>query len=110
MSGDYVKVFTKGLQSALESTSIENGKLRFTVDSGRLYLDHNTSRIAISGVVTGFTDSEIRNLSTPLPLSLKKLVIFKINFVIGLINHLSKNEAIKLPNPLFFFFIYLFLI
>lgn len=67
MSGDYVKVFTKGLQSALESTSIENGKLRFTVDSGRLYLDHNTSRIAISGVVTGFTDSEIRNLSTPLP-------------------------------------------
>ena len=33
------KVLSKGRQSALDNTPIENEKLRFTVDTGRLFLD-----------------------------------------------------------------------
>lgn len=66
MSNNYMKIFTKGLQSALDTTSVEDGKLRFVIDSGKLYLDNNTDRISISNVITGYTDSEIQSLQDPL--------------------------------------------
>ena len=53
------KILTKGLQSSLNNTSVENGKLRFVTDAGRLYLDDSNSRKEISNVVTGMTEAQI---------------------------------------------------
>ena len=67
MSNDYTQILTKGLQSALGTQEIEDGVLRFTTDTGRLYLDNGTSeRIPISNVVTGMTEQQIINLQNPL--------------------------------------------
>lgn len=64
-------VLTKGLQSSLASTPIEDGKLRFTTDTGRLYLDtvegEAKSRIRISSVEDSYTEEEILALIAPLP-------------------------------------------
>ena len=63
----YEYTYTKGLQSELESLDIGDDILRFTVDTNRLYFDQNNTRTLISNVITGFTDTEIHNLSAYLP-------------------------------------------
>ena len=40
----YSEILTKGLKSALATTEIENGKLRFATDTGELFLDDNNNR------------------------------------------------------------------
>lgn len=59
------QVLTKGLQSDLDNTAVENGLLRFTTDTGRLYLDVNDERLPISNVVIGLTEAQIKALSNP---------------------------------------------
>lgn len=61
------KILTKGLQSSLNNTSVENGKLRFVTDAGRLYLDDSNSRKEISNVVTGMTEAQILGQLVYLP-------------------------------------------
>ena len=57
---EYNRIFTKGLQSALNNTPIEDGKLRFTTDTGRLYLDivegGNKSLARISAIEDVYTE------------------------------------------------------
>lgn len=65
---DNTYILTKGLQSDLNSTDIVDGMLRFTTDTGRLYLDiGTTSRILISETVDLYTEDEIKELLAPLP-------------------------------------------
>lgn len=69
---DNDSILTKGLQSSLATQEIEDGKLRFTTDTGRLYLDIKEeespgSRVLISETVDLYTEYEIFNLLAPLP-------------------------------------------
>lgn len=65
----YPQFLTRGLSTNLNSTTIEDGKIRFTTDEGKLYIDYgtgaNAKRFAISDVVTGLTEAQIRALASP---------------------------------------------
>ena len=64
-------ILTKGLESALANTPIEDGKLRFTTDTGNLYLDvvegQSSKRRPISEIIQGMTEEEIFNTLAALP-------------------------------------------
>ena len=68
---DYIQVLTKGLESSLNTTEIEDGKLRFTTDTRNLYLDLVESgvkrRIKISDIDDTLTEEEIFSTLAPLP-------------------------------------------
>lgn len=68
---DYIQVLTKGLESSLDTTEIEDGKLRFTTDTRNLYLDLVESgvkkRIKISDIDNTLTEEEIFSILAPLP-------------------------------------------
>ena len=69
MSGtlDNTSILTKGLQSSLNETAIVDGMLRFTTDTGRLYLDVGTDRVLISETVDLYTETQIKQILAPLP-------------------------------------------
>lgn len=68
----YEKMLTKGLKTSLSSTPIEDGKLRYTTDTGECFLDFKDSkdgtlkRLKISDIVFGYKEAEIKYLKTPL--------------------------------------------
>ena len=66
----YQQNLTKGLESSLQSQLIENGKLRFTKDTGRLFVDLVegvvSKRIKISEVINDKTEDQIINLVGPI--------------------------------------------
>lgn len=68
---EYNGILTKGIQSDLDKTPIEDGKLRFVTDTGRLYLDTKSDdesrRIRISDIVDDMTEEQILSLLAPLP-------------------------------------------
>lgn len=67
----YNNILTKGLQSNLNSTEIEDGKLRFTIDTGRLFLDVDDStkkeRVRISDIEDSLTEAQIFAIIAPMP-------------------------------------------
>ena len=67
----YKNILTKGLQSMLSSTPIEDGKLRFTEDTGNLFLDlvngESKKRVKISDIIDDQTEAEIAEILAPLP-------------------------------------------
>ena len=68
----YNNILSKGLQSALNSTAIEDGKLRYTTDTANVYLDIAVSgttpvRVKISDIIQGMTEEEISEIIAPLP-------------------------------------------
>lgn len=58
---------TRGLESSLSRLSVVDGKLRFTTDTGRLFLDNGTERVEITDFVKGLSESQIKSIVTPLP-------------------------------------------
>ena len=67
----YNNILTKGLQSSLNSTPIQDGKLRFTTDTSNMYLDiapqgQTAVRIKLSDIITGYTEQQISGLLAPL--------------------------------------------
>ena len=64
-SSTYVKVLSKGLEANLPG--IEDGKLRFTTDTGRLFLDSDDKRTEITDFVKGLTEEQILATQSPLP-------------------------------------------
>jgi hypothetical protein len=64
---DNTSILTKGLQSDLNTTEIVDGMLRFTTDTGRLYLDVDSTRVLISETVDLYTEAQIKSLLAPLP-------------------------------------------
>ena len=71
MEIQYKKVLTRGIYSALEDTPVEDGKLRFTTDTGDLYLDNGDGdkgdRVKITDIVTGKKEEELNSELAPLP-------------------------------------------
>lgn len=63
----YDHILTKGLQSSLNSLEIDEGKLRYTTDTCRLYLDLASSRIRISDIIDTYTEAQILAIIAPLP-------------------------------------------
>ena len=63
----FSKVLSKGLQSALARTPIENGKIRFATDTGRLFIDENNVRIEITDFCKDYTEEGIKSIISPLP-------------------------------------------
>lgn len=59
-------IMSRGYQSSIDNTPIENGKLRFAIDSARLFMDLENSRIEFTDFVRGLTYNEIVSLSKPL--------------------------------------------
>ena len=62
---------TRGLESSLDKTPIEDGKLRYTVDTGKCFLDYVGEdnipvRIRISDIVFGNTEVEIKAIVNPM--------------------------------------------
>ena len=64
MPNTYNKILTKGPESILPS--IEDGKLRFTTDTGRLFIDGDNTRTEITDFVKGLTEAEIKSQLAPL--------------------------------------------
>ena len=64
---NYNNILTKGIQSSLESTKVEDGKLRYTIDTGNLYLDNGSTRVKISDIIMGMTENEIADIIALLP-------------------------------------------
>ena len=58
---------TRGSQSDVYNTTIQDGKIRFATDTGRLFIDVGTSRIEITDYVKGLTYAQIMALNNPLP-------------------------------------------
>lgn len=59
-------ILTRGSQSKIDSTPIEDGKLRFGIDSGRLFVDSKNARVEITDFVKGLSYQEIISLQSPL--------------------------------------------
>lgn len=61
-------IMTRGYQETIDNTAIQDGKIRFAVDSGRLFFDvGNSLRIEVTDYIKGLTLSDIANLKNPLP-------------------------------------------
>lgn len=63
----YEQHLTRGTMEKIETVQIEDGKLRFAADQGRLFLDLQNERIEFTDIIRGMTSSEIRALESPLP-------------------------------------------
>ena len=61
----YEKILSKGPEAYLPE--IVNGKIRFTTDTGKLFLDSDDKRIEITDFVKGKTEEEIIETESPLP-------------------------------------------
>lgn len=58
---------SRGLQKAIDKASIVDGKLRFAIDTRRIFLDTATERIEFTDNIKGLKYSEILALKSPLP-------------------------------------------
>ena len=67
MSINYKKILTKGYQSALSNTPVEDGKIRVATDTGQLFIDDNGTRTEVTDFVKGHTEEEILATIAPLP-------------------------------------------
>ena len=61
------KYLTKGTQLALDKVPINEGKIRITTDTGRMFIDTSDKRVEITDFVKGMTEEEIRDILAPLP-------------------------------------------
>ncbi len=70
-SSSYTQILTKGTQSELNNKAIEDGILRYTTDTGCLYLDikndTETKRLKISDIDNSKTEEQIFDIIAPLP-------------------------------------------
>jgi hypothetical protein len=64
-STTYNRILSKGIEADLPG--IKNGMLRFTTDTGRLFLDNGSTRIEITDFVKGKTKEQVLNTLAPLP-------------------------------------------
>lgn len=65
MVNTYDHILTKGPESALPVIP-EDGKLRLTTDTGRLFIDGQNSRTEVTDFVKGLTEAEIKSQLAPL--------------------------------------------
>ena len=58
---------SRGLQKAIDAASLIDGKVRFAIDTRRIFLDTATERIEFTDNIKGLKYSEILALKSPLP-------------------------------------------
>lgn len=63
----YEQHLSRGLQETIDKTPIVDGKLRFSVDQARIFIDLANERIEFTDFVKGLTVNEIKALTNPLP-------------------------------------------
>lgn len=63
----YEQHLTRGTMEKIKIVPVEDGKLRFAADQGRIFLDLENERIEFTDIIQGMTSSEIRSLESPLP-------------------------------------------
>lgn len=63
----FLKMFSKGFRSSLETSPIDNGTFKVATDTKQLFVDLDGERIELSDIVTGLTESEILDIWAPLP-------------------------------------------
>lgn len=63
----FLKMFSKGFRSSLETYPIDNGTFKVATDTKQLFVDLDGERIELSDIVTGLTESEILDIWAPLP-------------------------------------------
>ena len=66
MSTPYNQIFTRGLKENLPSAPIVDGKIRFATDTNELFIDFGVTRIQITDVIKGYTEEQVRAITTPL--------------------------------------------
>ena len=64
------KYLTRGLEASLANTPIEDGKLRYTIDTGRCYLDYmnennELKRVRITDIEFDYTEDQILTMTNP---------------------------------------------
>ena len=64
---DPKKILTKGTESALNNLPIDYGKLRFTTDTARIFLDLKDKRIEFTDIIRNYKEAEIKKIVAPLP-------------------------------------------
>ena len=58
----YSGLFTKGTQSVIDSTSIEDGKIRLSTDSHRLFFDFTgVGRIEVTDIIRQYTQAQLES-------------------------------------------------
>lgn len=68
MATKYSNILTKGLESVLQNTPIQAGKLRFTIDTRKLFLDNdNGERLEFTDFIKDLTEEQILDTLAPLP-------------------------------------------
>lgn len=67
MANVFNKLLTRGVNSALSSVAVDDGKIRFATDTEQLFIDTSSKRIEISDVIKEHTESEILAILAPLP-------------------------------------------
>ena len=87
----YAKIFTRGTQASLDSTTtvvpIVDGTIRLTTDSQRLFIDQSASRIEITDFVKGLTAQQILGTNSPLD----KIYLASDTFVLYYYNKLTSE-------------------
>ena len=64
---DPEKILTKGTESALNNLPLDYGKLRFTTDTARIFLDLKDKRIEFTDIIRNYKEAEIKKIVAPLP-------------------------------------------
>ena len=67
MSTTYKNIVTKGYESSINNTPIEDDVFRLTIDTRQLFADVNNERLEITDFIKGMTEEEIRSVIAPLP-------------------------------------------
>lgn len=62
----YNRILTRGLESELP-LNVDDGKLRFTTDTGKIFLDCGSSRIEFTDFIKDKSEQQILQTQNPLP-------------------------------------------
>ena len=65
--GDFEQHLSRGKQDDIDKAPIQDGKLRFSVDQARIFMDLVNERVEFTDFVKGLSTDEIRALTNPLP-------------------------------------------
>jgi hypothetical protein len=60
---NFDRTLSKGTEYSLSQTPIENGKIRLTTDTKKLFFDVNDSRFELTDFISNYTEEEIKNIS-----------------------------------------------
>ena len=63
----YEQHLSRGLQEDIDNAPIIDGKLRFSVDEARIFMDLQGERVEFTDFIKGLTKNEILALTNPLP-------------------------------------------